>query len=961
MLKRLAIVGLTIPLGLIGYRLVAETTGVGVAELAGRTPLGIGEALGGDPEHDLTRLSILERDLYIIKQRYVDKERLDADVMFTSALDSTERQIAEVMFVREPGGDRLHISVGAYSTILPLSALEDLDDLYTELSRVAQILDDNLSDEVDRAGVEYALINGALSSLDPHSVLLPPRAAEEMEVDNQGEFGGLGIEITSRNGMLTVKQPMPDTPAAEAGLRADDHIVRIEDESTINMDLSDAVGHLRGEVGTPVTISVIRKGEPRPLLFTITRAVIRTNPVEGELLEGNVGYIRILSFHANVAEDLDNLLTRFGREATGDVRGLVLDLRSNPGGYLNQAIAVCDRFLEDGIIVSTVEGYDRNREVTRADRDGNEPSYPITVLVNGNSASASEIVAGALRNRGRALILGERSFGKGSVQHLYNHRDQSRLKLTVAQYLTPGDRSIQSVGIPPDVLLQPSVIRPATDTDEQAISLYWRERLEREADLDHHLVHASASLDDEIPLRLRYLRPEQGESSDYSIDPNNDWEVGLAREIVLASRSARRADILQAAAPIIERYATEEDAALTEAFSAVGIDWSAGSNPESLDLSVQLDLGPDGVLVAGQEEQVGLEVTNTSTEPIYQLSALTRSDNRSLDAREFYFGTLAPGETRRFEQRVALPAGYGEEIASLGITFRDPSHPVLLTTTQLIETAGEPLPKLAYQVSLIDDGSGSSRGNGNGLPELGEQIELEVTVFNEGSGSTREAYARLKNRSGRTLDLKSGVIEIGEPQNDLGETCDPDDLISSAEAGACTRRLAPGESYTGRFSFELRDPVDSDWKLELQVGDNRAYDYTTISRGGFYDYFRLEEELLLSPQRALEVTTRHGPSIEVTRRPPLQIGETQTVISGVVRDDQGVRDVVIFQGDDKVFFRGGTESGTELPFTVEQELVPGLNQIHILTRDYQGMSSTMTVGVWLDTEVPEQQAAVRAE
>jgi carboxyl-terminal processing protease len=961
MLKRLALIGLTIPLGLIGYRLFSETAGAGAAQLAGRTPLGIGEALGGDPDHDLTRLSILERDLYIIKQRYVDKDRLDADVMFTSALVNTERQISEVMFVREPGGNMLHISVGAYSTILPLEKLEDLDDLYTELSRVAEILDDNLSEEIDRAGVEYALINGALSSLDPHSVLLPPRAAEEMEVDNQGEFGGLGIEITSRNGQLTVKQPMPDTPAAEVGLQADDNIIRIEDESTINMDLNEAVSRLRGEVGTAVTIEVIRKGEPRPLSFTITRAVIRTNPVEGELLEGNVGYVRIKSFHANVAADLDDLLTRFGREASGPVRGLVLDLRSNPGGYLNQAIAVCDRFLEDGIIVSTVEGSDRNREVTRAEREGNEPGYPIAILVNGSSASASEIVAGALRNRGRALILGERSFGKGSVQHLYNHRDHSRLKLTVAQYLTPGDRSIQSVGIPPDVLLQPSVIRPGTDTDEQTVSLYWRERLEREADLDHHLVHASASLEDEVPFRLRYLRREDASSGDYDVDPNGDWEVGLAREIILASSSSRRADILQAAAPIIARHTTQESAALGKAFSGVGIDWTAGQNPENLGLSVRLDLGSDGVLIAGQEERIGLEVTNTSSEPIYQLSAITRSENPSIDEREFTFGYLAPGETRRFEQRVSLPAGYGEEIASVGITFRDPDNPVLLTTSQLIETKSEALPRLAYQVSLLDDGTGQSRGNGNGLPEVGEVIDLEVTVWNEGEGSTREAFARLKNRSGRALDLQRGVIEIGEPRNARGESCDPDALKHADDEGACSRRLHPGERYTGRFSFTVREAVEEDWKLELLVGDNRAYDYTTISRGGFYDYFQLEEVISLSPDRPLEAAAHHVPTIDVTRRPPLQIEDAQAVISGVVRDDRGVRDVVIFHDEDKVFFRGGTEGGVELPFTVEQELVPGLNELHILARDYQGMSSTLTIGVWLDTEEPEQQASVTSE
>ena len=159
MLKRLALIGLTIPLGLMGYRLFAESAGAGAAELAGRTPLGIGEALGGDPDHNLTRLSILERDLYIIKDRYVDKDRLDADVMFNTALENAERQLSEVMFVREPGGDRLHISVGAYSTILPLEPLDDLDQLYSQLSRVAEILDANLSEEIDRAGVELSLIH----------------------------------------------------------------------------------------------------------------------------------------------------------------------------------------------------------------------------------------------------------------------------------------------------------------------------------------------------------------------------------------------------------------------------------------------------------------------------------------------------------------------------------------------------------------------------------------------------------------------------------------------------------------------------------------------------------------------------------------------------------------------------------------------------------------------------------
>ena len=955
MLKRITLVGLLIPMGLLGSWLLAEASGLGGGvTLATTTPLGIGSVLGGDLDHDLRRLSILERDLFIIKQRYVEKERLAPDEMFAAALEAVERDVPEVMFVWEVGGDRLHISVGAYSTLLPIQAIDDLDDLYTQLSQVAAILDQHLSEEIDRAGVEYAIINGALSTLDPHSVLLPPVAAKEMEVDNQGEFGGLGIEITTSDGWLTVKQPMPDSPAAAVGLQANDHIIRIEDESTINMDLTEAVSKLRGEVGTSVAIHVMRKGRSRPIPMTITRAVIRVNPVEGELLEGNIGYIEIKTFHASVASDLDDLLSRFGRESSGQLRGLILDLRGNPGGYLNQAIEVCDRFLEEGVIVSTVEDAERRRDETRAVRDGDEPSYPIAVLVNGSSASASEIVAGALRNQGRAIILGERTFGKGSVQHLYNHRDNSRLKLTVAQYLTPGDRSIQSIGIPPDILLQPSVIRAREDEENPVVSLYWREWLDREASLDHHLAHASTSLEAEISYRLRYLREEGGDLNHTIIDPNADWEVKLAQEILLASPGSRRADVIQAAAPVVARHSEEQRVRIEQSFSSLGIDWSAPTGEQVLDgaLSVRLDLGEDGVLVAGEEEQIALEVTNTGPVPIYQLSAVTASDNPSVDTREFYFGRIDPGETRRYEQKVVLPQGYGDEVTPITITFRDPASPSLWVATELIQTRGKPLPRFAYQLRLVDDGSGESMGDGDGLPEVGEVVEIELTVWNEGEGPSGEAFARLKNRSGRAVDLKNGIIELGMPRTAAGEACEPD-------TEGCTRTLAPGEEQVARFTFEIREEAeDGAWDLELLLGDNRAYDYTTISRGGFFDYFQLNEKIALQPDATMETLTRHAPVIEVTRQPLSHADEAQMVISGIVRDDRGVRDVMIFHNEDKVFFRGGSEGGAELPYTVERELLPGLNHLYILARDYQGLSATYAVSSWFSGEDAVQQAAV---
>jgi carboxyl-terminal processing protease len=947
MLKRLALVGITAPLGIGTYWAL---TGTGLdrqsARLAIASPLGIGSGGASSGEHDLRRLSILEYDLYMIKSRYVEKERLDANAMFDGALDAVEREVSEVMFVRTSNGDKVHISAGAFSTILPLEPIADLDDLYSELSRVARILDEHLSQEISRAEVEYAIINGALSTLDPHSVLLPPVAAEEMDVDNQGEFGGLGVEISSRDGRLLVKVPMPDTPASKAGLKPDDHIIRIEGESTINMDLDEAVNRLRGEVGAAVNIEIMRAGLAKPISFNIVRAVIRINPVEGELLEGNVGYVRIKAFHANVASDLSDLLARFGRESSGDVRGLILDLRSNPGGYLNQAIKVCDIFLKDGVIVTTVEGGDRRYEPNHASDSGEEPDYPITVLVNASSASASEIVAGALRNQHRAVIIGERSFGKGSVQHLYDHRtDHSRLKLTVAQYLTPGEKSIQSVGIPPDIYLQPSIVRPARPevTDgEPIISLYWRDWVSREGDLDHHLDHASAQQGDSATYQLRYLRPRRADDSGGDLEPSADWEVLLAREIVLASPSYRRTDMLTSAGPIIERYRSEEADNIQSAFEDLGIDWSTGPN-EEISLDIQMGLGEDGVLSVGTPEVMTLSVTNTGEQPIHQLSAFTDADSPALDQREFYFGHIAAGETRSFSQQVTLPVGYGDEISPLTLTFRDPQEPELLVTSEPIRVEGRQLPQLSYQLRLIDDGSGQSSGDGDGIPEVGETIDAELTVTNIGAGPTGEAYARLKNHSGRSLDLQNGIIEIGSPLTLSGEPC-------TLEQDGCQLRLPAGETHTGRFTFELpTNAEDGEWAVEILVGDNQAYDYAAISQGGFYEYFQLTEKFSFSADEPFALPERRAPLIEVTRKPDLLVVEPEVVISGVVRDDRDVRDVIIFHDAEKIFFRGGVEGGMELPFSVEQTLDGGVNSIYILARDFQGLTTTYAIRTWLDS------------
>lgn len=940
LIKHVAILGLAFPASLAGYHYFAGAHGSEGDRPVGSFTQAVSR-LTGSSAYQLSDLRLLEKDLWYVETRYVEPERLDTEKMFQSALDAVERGVPEVLFQREPGGRRLHISVGSYSTVLMLEPVDSFVALHQQLTRVAAVLDEHLSDDVEKPEVEYAFINGALATLDPHTILMPPEAAREMEVDNDGEFGGLGIEIAIVDGRLTIKEPIEGTPAHKAGLQSEDQIVRIEDESTINMDLTEAVSKLRGPVGEPVTISVMRKGFDAPRAFTIIRAVIKLNPVEGKLLPGGIAYLRIKNFNDNVDEQIGALLQDFHQKAGGTVKGLVLDLRSNPGGYLNQAVDVSNRFLASGVIVSTVDGgKGGRRETRRATAAGTEPDYPIAVLVNGNSASASEIVAGALRNLDRAVIIGERTFGKGSVQHLYENDDTSRLKLTVAKYLTPGDESIQSVGIPPDILLQPSVVvKPEKPAESPVISLYWREWVSREADLDRHLEQVPQQ-EAQPSYSVRYLRPELDDEDRRKKDTSEDWEVKLAAEVLQAAKSPRRAEVLASASSVIARRQQEEERRLVEAMKAVGIDWSAGQNPKAPQLDARLDLGPDGVLRAGEEEDIAVEVTNRGSEPVSRLSLVTGSENVWLDKREFYFGRLLPGETRRFVQRVSLPDGYGSELAPLTLTFRDPSNAGLGSETEMVRTEARPLPRFEYTLALRDDGTGGSKGDGDGLAEVGETVDLVLSVKNVGDGPSREAFARLKNRSGRAVDLANASVEIGAPLGADGKPCVPD-------SEGCTRTLAPGESATEHLTFELRaPPSDEAWKIELSVGDNRAYDYGAVQRGGFYDYFQQTEEISLRPGQAVDGRVRGPPRITLTRTPGLEQSGADFVVSGKVEDPHGIRDIMVFKGEDKIFFLGGDQSATSLPFSVDGELGDGASLFVVLARDHEGLSSTAAFSTW---------------
>ncbi len=319
-------------------------------------------------------------------------------------------------------------------------------------TNILAIVQKNYVEDVSTDQLVEGAINGMLTSLDPHSAYLTPDLYKELQVDTKGSFGGLGIEITTRNGVLTVVSPIEDTPAYRAGIKAGDQIIKIDGQFTKDMTLVEAVKKMRGPKGTRVVISVKRERVNEIFDVSLVREVIKIQSVKSKTLDKGYGYLRVTQFQERTANDVDRTLEGWSREGT--VEGVVLDLRNDPGGLLTQAVKVADIFLDSGLIVYTDGRLENQKQKYFARRPGSYVDFPMVVLVNGGTASASEIVAGALQDHKRAVILGTTTFGKGSVQTILPLDDNSALRLTTARYYTPSGRSIQATGIVPDIVME---------------------------------------------------------------------------------------------------------------------------------------------------------------------------------------------------------------------------------------------------------------------------------------------------------------------------------------------------------------------------------------------------------------------------------------------------------------------------------------------------------------------------
>jgi carboxyl-terminal processing protease len=408
-----------------------------------------------------------------------------------------------------------------YSAIADKNAQPQLplEDLRAFAEVFGKIKSDYVETVEDKKLISEA-INGMLTGLDPHSAYLDEEGFKDLQAGTQGEFGGLGIEVGMEDGFVKVVSPIEDTPAYKAGLKSGDLIIKLDETPVKGMSLNDAVKRMRGKPDTKITLTILRKGEDKPLLFTLTRAVIKVQSVKSKLAEPGYGYVRITQFQERTGEDLARALKNLHEQNKADLQGLILDLRNNPGGLLNAAVGVSATFLPRGELVVYTEGRieDAKMRLTAVPenyvRGGPKDDYvkdippeiknlPMVVLVNGGSASASEIVAGALQDHKRAIILGTQSFGKGSVQTILPMNNGTAIKLTTARYFTPKGRSIQAKGIEPDIVVEEGMVNTAA----RALEL-------READLSNHLSNPNG---DEAPagdkLPAKSIKPKEGDAA----------------------------------------------------------------------------------------------------------------------------------------------------------------------------------------------------------------------------------------------------------------------------------------------------------------------------------------------------------------------------------------------------------------------------------------------------------------
>ena len=639
--------------------------------------------------------------------------------------------------------------------------------------------------------IRYSAANNYLSGIDPHTLVFTPQRYEQFAVQIQGEIFGVGMMVgTDDTGKLQVKQVLKNTPAQKAGFKRDDIISKINDESTVNMTVQEAVQKIRGKRNTEITLTVKRKGgkdnkEIETIAIPVKRDRVEIKSVESKLLKdwnlegkgpwkGGVGYVHATNFDRNTYKSLRSNLNQL-RKDNGDkpLAGLILDLRGNSGGLLSQAISMTDTFLSSGDVVA--QAYKDKEPVYRTAKAANtEPAYPLILLADEASASAAEIVIGALQKNNRAIVIGTRTFGKGSVQQLQRLPNGSQLKITVSEYLLPGKISIQETGVVPDILAEPAVIK------DDFKDLFPNESIMTERDYESHLV-SKYKVEEKPGFSLKYLageaeEEEEGEEATESerfitgdLRPERDPLVQMALKILeSANKPFDPGAVLEEKKKSFQNLSAVFYNKIVEKLDGFGIDWTPpppdSEAPGEPRLAVQIEHEFKSEPSSDKEDPVPVNtlvvkatVTNQGKSAVYRLKGISQSDYPLMREREFLFGKIEPGKKASRQVKIRLPYFPRAQSNLFSLDLSASSQKIDSAATAVIEIKGRQRPAFSYKASLTATA-------GKKLVRLGEDTpaNLRLRITYSGKGTAHKGIAVLRNKSGKRIFLQKGRVEFLE-------------------------------------------------------------------------------------------------------------------------------------------------------------------------------------------------------
>ena len=855
---------------------------------------------------------------------YLNQEKLDPKILLVGALTELERVIPELSVSTEFNPDKkkqnLNIFYGNEIAKFQFLELNGLLELKTVLQRVLSHLTEKKIN-LTKLQIEKTFINGILNRLDGYSVLLSSEIYRDFNINIDGHFAGVGLVVGMLDGHLTVISPIDGGPAERAGIQPLDRIVAVDKEKTEYLTLEEILQRLRGNLGSIVNLSVFRKGNINELNFVLEREEIRVESVEKfdlNLSGMTIRYIRINNFQIGTSKELENKISDLN-----GIDGLILDLRNNPGGLLEEAVKISDLFLSGKHIIVSTKGpsVSKIHESKKFYLGELYERVPIAVLINRGSASASEIVAAALKQNDRAILIGEKSFGKGTVQSLWRLKDGSGLKLTVGEYLTPSGNSIQDIGVNPSIFLNPVYIfednKNLKKMDKAIKGLARNLRLIRESELfnkDKNIETHSIS----------YLGNNKNKyNSTEKIDENLYHKLKsdiFIRVAVIAIQYPNRKKINHNLNKKIRELEFNENKKIYARLSELGIDWSKNelekiNSPYNLNLKWEAEkIGP-GIL------NLKVQIHNVGNQKANRLIVITKASNVLLDGLEFPIGEVLPGESRSYHVKVNFSSRLMEETEPVEIILLGQHNRVLKSMRKNLKFLSRRNPLFKFKTKMFDNGKLGSKGNGDGQIQVGETIALSFQIVNLSEEIVQDFLLKIRGYDGN-FRINRGKINI--------------------------KNMVPGIQKNDFFLFQVLGGSNKMGKIKMEMLDTKSGMPKIVRKWELNQDFREQSEVI--PRiNFLKLYDDYGNLIE---------GETsikKVFLKIEVDKSSKLEDLYVHLNGKKIFYsvseKNINKSGynsfkkNEFIFVKGIKLTNGKNNISVYARNSQGTVSERRIKV----------------